>query len=160
MAGHCLCGGSGYFCQLYLPVFRPAEAETHRRQHVQLLPAGDRIIRSGDVGHGPLRMDESPLRPVGLHRCASGHRNQGKTGRPGTINMPFLRISASTPCRKGKIIPLFAVNMRPNAGSPHGMPCAAPAIMKKIDGQSRHPDVAFPGNFPLSPFPGNPASLP
>ena len=44
--------------------------------------------------------------------------------------------------------------------SPHGMPCAAPAIMKKIDGQSRHPDVAFPGNFPLSPFPGNPASLP
>ncbi|ANU60550.1 hypothetical protein CUC01_10550 [Akkermansia muciniphila] len=74
--------------------------------------------------------------------------------------MPFLRISASTPCRKGKIIPLFAVNMRPNAGSPHGMPCAAPAIMKKIDGKSRHPDVAFPGNFPLSPFPGNPASLP
>ena len=126
----------------------------------QLLPAGDRIIRSGDVGHGPLRMDESPLRPAGLHRCASGHRNQGKTGRPGTINTPFLRISASTPCRKGKIIPLFAANMRPNAGSPHGTPCAAPAIMKKIDGKSRHPDVAFPGNFPLSPFPGNPASLP
>lgn len=45
-------GGSGYLCQLYLPVFRPAAAETHRRQHVQLLPAGDRLIRGGDVGHG------------------------------------------------------------------------------------------------------------
>lgn len=55
----------------------------------------------------------------------------GGNGRPGTINMPFLRISAATPCRKGKTIPLFAVNMRSNAGSPHGTPCAAPLIMKK-----------------------------
>ena len=113
MAGHCLRGGSGYLCQLYLPVFRPAAAETHRRQHVQLLPAGDRLIRGGDVGHGPLRMDESPLRPAGLYRRASGHRNQEKTDRPGTINTPFLRISAATPCRKGKKVPPFSANMRP-----------------------------------------------
>ena len=94
VAGHCLRGGIRYLCKLHLPVLRTAAAETHRGQHVQLLPAGDCLFRSGAVGHGPLRLDENPFRPAGLHGRASGHQNRKKDRRSGAVNNRELQKTA------------------------------------------------------------------